>query len=88
MPENAAQQPPGASYTVVAELREFITPEGKVWRFVSQSEGVADHAWQQRERLLQLSEGAQSVEISWQPEGASPVNVTYAPQLPPVPIPA
>jgi hypothetical protein len=88
MPENATPQPPGAPYTVVAELREFITPQGKVWRFVSRSEGVADHAWQQRERLLQLSDGAQSVEVSWEDEGGAPVNISYAPQLPPVPIPA
>jgi hypothetical protein len=82
MMEKSVQLPPGNASTVVAELHELVTPAGKVWRFVSRSEGVADHAWQQRERLLQLSDGAQAVEISWECEGSAPVNVTYSPQLP------
>ena len=69
--------------TPVAELHELLTPSGRIWRFVTRSEGVADHAWQQRERLLQLSNGALAVEVSWECEGNSPVNVTYSPQLPP-----
>jgi hypothetical protein len=73
---------------IVAEIQEVVTSEGKVWRFVSRSECVADHAWQQRERLLQLSDGATAVEISWQDEGEAPVSITYSPQLPPGPTPA
>lgn len=82
----AAAQSAASQYRVIAELQEHATPEGKVWRLVSRSEGVADHAWQQRERLLQLSEGAQSIEIAWESDGDTPVNITYAPNLPPVPV--
>lgn len=85
MPEHIAQPTADAAYTVVAELQELVTPTGRVWRFVSTSEGVADHAWLQRERLLQLSDGAQAVEIIWESDDCSPVSLSYAPQLPGVP---
>lgn len=85
MPDPSVQPSAEATYTVVAELQELVTPAGRVWRFVSRSEGVADHAWLQRERLLQLSDGAQAVEILWESEDGSPVSLSYCPQLPPVP---
>lgn len=69
---------------VIAQLQELTTPTGRVWRLVTNSEGVADHAWQQRERLLQLSNGATAVEIHWQDPASTetPVTLAYSPALP------
>lgn len=67
---------------VVAELHEVFTEAGRVWRFVSANESVVDHAWQQRDRLLQLSNGATALEICWQPEDGAGVTLAHAPQLP------
>lgn len=81
---NVIESSPAVSH-VIAQLQELTTPQGRVWRLVSTSEGVADHAWQQRERLLQLSNGASAVEIHWQDPTTSqaPVQLTYSPALPP-----
>jgi len=70
---------------VIAELRQVATPEGAVWRFTSSSEGVADHAWQQRDELLRLSNGAASIEICWLNPDGEAVVVSHAPQLPAAP---
>lgn len=69
---------------VIAQLQELTTPTGRVWRFVTNSEGVADHAWQQRDRLLQLSNGATAVEIHWHDPASTetPVVLAYSPALP------
>lgn len=71
--------------TVVAQLKEVLTEKGRVWRFVSSSETVVDHAWQQRERLLQLSNGAAALEICWEPPDGSAVELSHSPQLPVLP---
>lgn len=71
--------------TVVAQLQEVLTDKGRVWRFVSTSETVVDHAWQQRERLLQLSNGAAALEICWEPPDGSAVELSHSPQLPVLP---
>jgi hypothetical protein len=85
MPDRPAR-PAEPTCRVVARLEERLTHAGRIWRFVSSSEGVVDHAWQQRERLLQLSEGAAALEICWEPvDGSSPVELSHAPQLPVLP---
>lgn len=85
MPERPVQ-PLDRSCREVARLEELITPSGRVWRFVSSNECVTDHAWQQRERLLQLSEGATALEICWEPaDGSTAVELSHAPQLPVLP---
>lgn len=71
--------------TVVAQLQEVLTDKGRVWRFVSTNETVVDHAWQQRERLLQLSNGAAALEICWEPPYGSAVELSHSPQLPVLP---
>jgi|GEM_PF-3888393 hypothetical protein len=70
---------------VVAQLQEVQTDRGRVWRFVSSSETVVDHAWQQRERLLQLSNGAAALEICWESPDGSGVKLSHSPQLPALP---
>lgn len=70
---------------VVAQLQEVQTDKGRVWRFTSTSETVVDHAWQQRERLLQLSNGAAALEICWEPPDGSTVELSHSPQLPVLP---
>lgn len=67
---------------VIAQIREVQTATGRVWRVESTSEGFADHAWMERERLLQLSEGAQAVQICWADASGEEVEVSYCPQLP------
>lgn len=66
----------------IAELHELQGPRGRIWRIVTSSEGFADHAWQQRERLLQISDGASAIEICWESADADPVEMTFSPQLP------
>lgn len=77
-------QPVDRSCREVARLEERQTPKGRVWRFVSSSESVTDHAWQQRERLLQISNGAIAIEICWEPSDGSgtAVELSHSPQLP------
>jgi len=85
MPERPAQ-PIERTCRVVARLEERMTPAGRVWRFVSSNESVTDHAWQQRDRLLQLSEGAAALEICWEPaDGSRAVELSHSPQLPVLP---
>lgn len=67
---------------LVGELHEIETAEGRIWRVHTQSEGFADHVWQQRERLLQLSNGAKAVVVCWTDEDGEPVEVSYSPELP------
>ena len=84
MPEYPFPQPMPAEarpYRVVAEFREISTPDGKVWQFVSPSAEMVDHAWQQRERFQQLSNGASRFEVVWQDQ-ASEVVVSHDPSLP------
>lgn len=76
--EQSAEQ----ACAVIAELREVVTPEGRVWRFTSSSEGVVDHAWQQRDQLLRLSNGAAALEICWLAPDGQTVRLTHAPLLP------
>lgn len=79
-------QPLERHCTVVAQLQELQTEKGRVWRFVSSSETVVDHAWQQRERLLQLSDGAAALEICWESsDGSEAVELSHSPQLPVLP---
>lgn len=80
-----AAQPTDRHPTVVAQLQEVLTDKGRVWRFISTSETVVDHAWQQRERLLQLSNGAAALEICWEPPDGSAVELSHSPQLPALP---
>lgn len=84
MPEKPAQ-PLERSCTVVAQIQELQTEKGRVWRFASSSEALTDHAWQQRERLLQLSNGAVALEICWESIDGSAVSLTHSPQLPVLP---
>lgn len=79
-PESPLQ--PQREERVIAQIREVHTPEGRVWRVESTSEGFADHAWLERERLLQLSEGAQAVQICWSDASGEEIQVSYCPQLP------
>ena len=81
MPASDSTQAPAAS-RFVAELHELETPEGRIWRVQTQSEGFADHAWQQRERLLQLSNGAKAIVVCWADEDGEPVELRYSPELP------
>lgn len=72
----------------IAELHEVQGPKGRIWRIVTSSEGFADHAWQQRDRLLQISNGATAIEICWEADGADLVELSFSPQLPVVLEPA
>lgn len=75
-------QQPAAAMTPIAELYELQGPTGRRWRIVTSSEAFADHAWQQRERLLQISDGAAAIEICWQSDDGDPVDLSFSPQLP------
>jgi hypothetical protein len=82
---NAMPQPalPAANCSVLAEVRLVQTPMGRILRVETCSECIADHFWLQRERFLQLTEGASSLEVHWfDRSGAEPVILSYAPQLP------
>lgn len=83
MPERPSQ-PVERSCREVARLEEIQTAQGRVWRFVSTNESVADHAWLQRERLLQISNGAAAIEICWESADGSgtSVELSHSPQLP------
>lgn len=83
MPERPLH-PVDRSCREIARLEEIQTPKGRVWRFVSSNESVTDHAWQQRERLLQISNGAVAIEICWVANDGSgtTVELSHSPQLP------
>lgn len=84
MPTHPATQPLSQQhqpYRVVGEFRELLTPAGRVWQFVSESAELVDHAWQQRERLHQLSDGASRFEVLWHCEDLEVV-VSHDPELP------
>ena len=81
MPD-ARSQPAENPSAPIAELHEVQGPKGRTWRIVTSSEGFADHAWQQRERLLQISDGASAIEICWESADADSVELTFSPQLP------
>lgn len=66
----------------IAELYEVQGSKGRTWRIVTSSEGFADHAWQQRERLLRISDGAAAIEICWHGADGDPVELRFSPQLP------
>lgn len=68
--------------TPIAELHEVQGPKGRTWRIVTSSEGFADHAWQQRQRLLQISDGAAAIEICWKDSDGEPVELAFSPSLP------
>jgi hypothetical protein len=74
---------PDEPIVALAELRLVQTPAGYVLQVHTTSEGFADHAWLQRDRLLQLSEGAQVLEIHLSSAAvAEPLKLSYSPQLP------
>lgn len=67
------------SYALIAEIREVATAEGRIWQFISNSAELVDHAWLQRQRLLQLSNGAAAIETCWQPDDATCVVNRFQP---------
>lgn len=68
-------------YEVVAELREINTPEGRVWQFVSRSAEIADHAWIERHKFHQFSNGAKRLDVCWEEPDGNLVISTHQPRL-------
>lgn len=81
-PAPAPLPPNTAPYQVVAEIRELQTPEGRIWQFVSSSAELVDHAWLQRQRLLQLSNGAKAFQTHWQHSDGNHSVTEFSPPLP------
>lgn len=70
------------SYALIAEIRETLTAEGRIWHFISNSAELVDNAWLQRHLLLKLSDGAAAIDVCWQPDKDTCVVTRFQP-LPP-----
>lgn len=85
MPTHTAPEPlpsQARPYRVVAELREVQDAAGRIWQYVSTSAELVDHAWLQRDRLYQLSEGAVRLDVCWEtPDGKHVVTSHRPPAL-------
>lgn len=66
----------------VAKL--LLEPEGAgvVWRLVTTHESIADHAWQQRDAILSLGDGAMAFEVVWMSADGERVVTRHQPGLP------
>lgn len=81
---NPADRPAGPDIPAprtIATLQVVQGPQGRILQLVTTCADYADHAWLDRDRLLQLCEGATAFQVIWQGP-AGPVEVSYAPQLP------
>lgn len=66
----------------VAKLLLENEQDGPVWRLVTTHLSIADQAWQQRDAILGLGDGATAFEVVWDSGDGEQVVTRHQPGLP------
>jgi hypothetical protein len=66
---------------LVAQLILEADEEGPVWRLVTSRDSIADQAWQQRDSIIRLGDGAAAFEVIWK-TATGDVVTRHQPDLP------
>jgi hypothetical protein len=66
---------------LVAQLSLESDAQGFVWRLVTSRDSIADQAWQQRDSIIRMGDGAAAFEVVWKTD-AGDVVTRHQPDLP------